>query len=176
MPKPLHPTSVTLWVLPHKCHPAGITPKPGWWLPWPWGHLRGRKQGHPHCRASSLVPMQEECPELHGTEGVGMLGTLGLVTCRHPMRRPIFSPRCTSICRSLISAWSSFPNFVPNFQNPGARSCSPEHRRAPSSHSLLGTPRCPWSQGGAITHLCPQSPSKLPPPGAARRGMAAGRR
>lgn len=28
-PKPLHPTTIALWLPSHKCHPAGITPKPG---------------------------------------------------------------------------------------------------------------------------------------------------
>lgn len=87
-----------------------------------------------------------------------MLGSLGLLACHHPTHRPIFSPRCTSICRPLISAWSPFPSLSPLFPYPEPRSCSPEHRGAPASPSLLGTPRCPWSQGGGCHPPVPSEP------------------
>lgn len=112
----------------------------------------------PHCRVSSPSPVQGECLDLHGTEGMGMLGSLGLLACHHPTHRPIFSPRCTSICRPLISAWSPFPSLSPLFPYPEPRSCSPEHRGAPASPSLLGTPRCPWSQGGGCHPPVPSEP------------------
>lgn len=162
-----HPNPCAPPLSPYGCHlisaiplasPQSQAPR-GMMAPMALGTPQGAgSKACPHCRVSSPSPVQGECLDLHGTEGMGMLGSLGLLACHHPMHRPIFSPRCTSICRPLISAWSPFPSLSPLFPYPEARSCSPEHRGAPASPSLLGTPRCPWSQGGGCHPPVPSEP------------------